>query len=314
VERDGVRVAFVHAMLQSPTDRRRAPLFKEGYNVDDAAEALGRILPKVKKKADFVVLLAHAPWGRLNELLKQIPDVDLVLAAHDAGLDRKIREVQGKKLMRSGRRGQYVIKVSAVVDPDGRVKSLEGEAIPIKTSLPQDSVVAAMVKEATDRYNKMRRERLAAKNRREEKKLKGDKFLGAKICSRCHQEIYEAWSNTPHASAFQTLVKEGAQNDSDCIGCHTTGHGKPTGYMPPASGEAQREEYVEASGGPPDLRNVQCEACHGMGTHHRRNGGEFRKVTEKECVACHNEEHSPSFDYEEYLPSVSCSVMLNGTR
>jgi len=310
VDAGGVKVGFVHVLLQSAGDRRSYPLDKKGFNVEDAAEALEKVLPKVRKKCDMVVLIAHSPWGRLNELLKEVSGFDLVLCAHDAGLDRKIREIHGARLMRAGRRGQYVVKVTAVVDPEGQIKSLEGEPIPVKTSLPEDPAIAEMVKQATEEYNKMRRELTASRTQAESKKLKGDKFLGAAICSRCHQDIYDAWSNTRHASAFATLVEKGAESDSDCVSCHTTGHGKPTGFLPSTGGKSGSSEATaettRSADANTDLRNVQCEACHGMGTYHDRTGGDFLKVTEAECARCHTKEHSPSFDYKDYLPSVSC--------
>jgi hypothetical protein len=53
-----------------------------------------------------------------------------------------------------------------------------------------------------------------------------------------------------------------------------------------------------------DLRNVQCEVCHGMAGDHARDGS-YGKVTVATCVTCHDKENSPDFDFAEYLPKVT---------
>jgi hypothetical protein len=51
-----------------------------------------------------------------------------------------------------------------------------------------------------------------------------------------------------------------------------------------------------------------------MGTYHNRASGDFLKVSEAECVKCHNGEHSPEFDFKEYLPHISCSKLVEDSH
>jgi hypothetical protein len=103
-------------------------------------------------------------------------------------------------------------------------------------------------------------------------------FVGKKVCYKCHDLQGETFEETVHAKAFESLkpnvkVKEKqlakldpAKNytkDKDCVGCHTTGYGKPGGYsaeLPPGLAKA--------------LRGVTCEACHGAGGKYRELHGE----------------------------------------
>ena len=89
-------------------------------------------------------------------------------------------------------------------------------------------------------------------------------YVGAKKCKACHLKQYTTWSATKMAGAFELLrpgVRAEAKrrvkydpakdytHDAACLGCHTTGYGKPGGFR-----------SIEET---PDLAGVQCEACHG---------------------------------------------------
>jgi len=50
--------------------------------------------------------------------------------------------------------------------------------------------------------------------------------------------------------------------------------------------------------------NVQCEACHGMGTKHARDGT-MKPVTESVCLECHTPEWTPNWNYAEALEKIS---------
>ena len=114
--------------------------------------------------------------------------------------------------------------------------------------------------------------------------------MGAETCQRCHAEIYERWNETAHARAFESLALQDKWDDPACAVCHTTGFGVADG--------------MNAEETNPQFWNVQCEACHGMGTDHpgpEEGGRALRPVTESVCVTCHDEANSPDFDLATYL-------------
>ncbi len=121
-------------------------------------------------------------------------------------------------------------------------------------------------------------------------------YVGSETCSDCHDEAMEFWKTTRHAGAWETLVERGQQFDYECIGCHVTGWGQPGG-----SNLAHNE----------NLRDVQCETCHGPGSIHVDKGGEekpfavIRNPNKNLCAEqCHTKEHSDTFDYEPYLRDI----------
>jgi hypothetical protein len=122
-------------------------------------------------------------------------------------------------------------------------------------------------------------------------------YAGRESCSDCHAAAAEFWDKTVHATAWKTLVDRGQQFDLDCIGCHVTGWQKPGG-----SNLAHNE----------NLRDVQCETCHGPGSIHVAKGGLEKPAAIAKAPAadlcatqCHTKEHSDTFQLEAYLRDIT---------
>jgi len=148
-------------------------------------------------------------------------------------------------------------------------------------------------------------------------------YVGNKKCMGCHRNEYKAWQQDYHAMALDDLkpgVKAEAKTkanldpdkdystDASCLGCHSTGYGKPA---------------VEGA----KLENVGCESCHGPASQYRKpkimskkkykeNPEAQHKLaieagliepTEKVCLECHNDK-SPTwkgFDYKKTIEEVN---------
>ena len=119
------------------------------------------------------------------------------------------------------------------------------------------------------------------------KKSKGqDVYLGVANCQRCHIDAFDSYLATRHARAYATLSEGFMHRDSGCVPCHSTGYGLKGGF-----------DGVRIPGGMVDLIDVQCEACHGPGASHSRDGS-YRTVARERCINCHTEEQDPEFDFE----------------
>lgn len=130
--------------------------------------------------------------------------------------------------------------------------------------------------------------------------LEGPEYEGPRAgCRRCHIRQYRSWQRTPHAHAYETLPEE-ERNNGECLRCHITGWGKPTGFT-----------SIEDSA---HLAAVTCEVCHGPGSLYKdKETMQDRDASvaagllipdEQTCRSCHNPD-SPtfpgSFNYEEML-------------
>jgi hypothetical protein len=117
-------------------------------------------------------------------------------------------------------------------------------------------------------------------------------YVGNARCGTCHPTQMEFWKKTRHAAAINTLVKRNKSFDNNCVGCHVTGYRKPGGSV---------------LGNFNSLENVGCEQCHGPGSDHVVAGAKEKIALEAPatvCVECHNDEHSPRFNYDTYRKSI----------
>lgn len=98
-------------------------------------------------------------------------------------------------------------------------------------------------------------------------------YAWADACKTCHEDVYEAWSRTKHASALDSLSS--VEQEQVCVGCHVTG---------PKSRVLAGTKVLN--------RGVQCEACHGAAAAHATDPqirtGLVRKPPSSMCEECHS--------------------------
>lgn len=121
-------------------------------------------------------------------------------------------------------------------------------------------------------------------------------YTGYTPCEGCHSDIVAAWKATPHAAkAFDALKiqGEGKPMNSDCFQCHTVGYKEEGGFVD-----------ITLT---PDLKNVQCESCHGPRRKHTELGRKHSesmsaediqgKPEEATCRKCHTPRQDKNFDF-----------------
>ena len=111
------------------------------------------------------------------------------------------------------------------------------------------------------------------------------KFIGVEACTNCHEEPKKVWDATKHAKAYETLSSQFKEYNLDCVSCHVTGYDKPGGST---------VTHVT------ELKNVQCEVCHGAGENHAKAPEKVKmpvvKPSADSCLACHHPPHVHTFD------------------
>ncbi|MCB9794049.1 MAG: redoxin family protein [Alphaproteobacteria bacterium] len=116
--------------------------------------------------------------------------------------------------------------------------------------------------------------------------LKPGVYQGPRACGACHTSELMSWSLSHHAVAYYTLYTRERADDPECVGCHVTGMGEPTGF------ELGDHDSL--------LTGVGCEACHSAGGPHDGQAVDAREA----CVGCHDAEHSIAFSLEKGLPHI----------
>jgi len=103
-------------------------------------------------------------------------------------------------------------------------------------------------------------------------------YVPGSKCKTCHIKNFKAHAESAHATAYENVKFAGEETNATCLQCHTTGNGKPGGFVDTQS--------------TPDLAGVTCQACHGPGSEHIGAAKEQKKQTISRsapdmCIKCH---------------------------
>lgn len=293
VERHGVRIAITGVLADDVTIKLAKDVTESGVTVQPPSEVLATLIPEMRRKADFVVLLAHAGIDHAKSLAQTVPGVDFLIVGSQRNYAAKLFEVGTTVFLQPGHQGQYMSLARLSFTADRAYQGYDGEAVAMDDRVPADASMALLVKEhkaAVERYGK---ERSAAQaQERAQKRLAEyrETCIGVESsCRRCHSGQYEQWLTTAHAKAFTTLEAATQSTNPACLKCHTT------------CKIDLKQDGSEAI--PEGLRGVQCESCHGVGATHARDGS-YGTVSVATCLQCHDKANSPDFKYAAYLPKV----------
>ncbi len=295
VERDGVRFGFV--ALLSPQTKSRTAGVESGvveslnYIIEDPWKMAETVVPRVRDKCDVLVLLAHMDLFDLEMKLPEFTEIDLVILGHSIKSSRTLEPVTVgvTPVYYATTQGQNIGNLKITLDDDGAIVDMHNKVHFLGEEVPDSPEVLALLDEF-DEQNRKTQKILFAKEQLKASRTSGEEadiYLGVGSCISCHPGAFDVYVQTRHAHAYQTLASQFVHRDDNCVGCHVTGYGKRGGF----SG-------LRRLGSPVDLIDVQCEACHGPGTEHSRDG-RYSEAAVESCVQCHTEEEDPNFDYQE---------------
>jgi hypothetical protein len=111
-------------------------------------------------------------------------------------------------------------------------------------------------------------------------------YVGIDACTKCHAAARKVWDATKHAHAYETLATQFKQFNLDCVSCHVTGYEQPGGST---------VTHVDT----PNLKDVECEVCHGPGSKHAadtKTSMPFATPRPSKCLDCHHSPHVEDFD------------------
>jgi len=181
------------------------------------------------------------------------------------------------------------------------------ELLPIRRALPRDREVAGAMAALDRRIGEANLEGLSGPP---PPPAGHPSFVGISACQGAchfHDDAVEFWQKTRHAQAFPTLVQVGKELSYDCVSCHAVGFDEPGGSNLWSLSAWQRGAAL-ARPAAPDLRNVQCEVCHGPGSLHvvapSKNPIPVARPTQERCLTCHTKDHSDTFDFVPYLRDI----------
>ncbi len=279
---------------------RKTNVRQNGYRVLDWQATLPPALEEARQEADMIILLSSYPFRVNQEIARREKGITLILQAGILAGNMAPRVIDGTLICQTGSRGKYL----GVLDLDRQdPSSCRNRFIALKTTLPLDRQVEAIVRQTMRQVNELHRRQLADQRRQRKEQQQARQRLkmltGSAICSGCHQRQAAFWRRTRHATAWQTLAVRQRQLDRDCQSCHVT---LPAGTLTRAEIRTLPLNF------PLELRGVGCEACHGPGRKHAADpaGNHLRRPVASTCTRCHRDDHDTAFSFADKLPLVRC--------
>jgi len=275
-----------------PDEQNARKRIDKSLRFGDPQEAIEKGVAGLRGRCDAIVLLFGGRRDTALKRCKSIEGIDLIFYGMASGSQRVPAETDlGTPIYSAASRGKDFGEITLTFLDGGGVKCGPFTVHELDKTVPDDPVihdrVAAFRAEADERKSRTRQIRDAVSDASE--KLVRDNFVGIERCAFCHQDIVNRYEEGPHARSFESLAGAFEDNNPACVSCHVTGWKLPGGF-----GQASSEKR--------NLEQVQCEACHGPGTAHRRDGGMLVAARES-CLRCHNAEipgdcgTPPIFDY-----------------
>lgn len=253
-------------------------------NIYEPIQALKPLIKRLHDKVNIIVLLSHTPKEESIEIAKFFPEIDLIITGHDIDDPQdSIIYVNNIPIVSPGKGGKY-IGIAKYSIQRNATKRMSVDVIPLDRKYKDSEKMTLLLEE----YQRMLKEEDLLSKVSQVSLSDGLAYVGSSACGICHKMIYDHWSKTAHGVSYETLVYSGHQYDPECIKCHTTGYGYVSGFL----------NYEENQ----NLINVGCESCHGAGSLHIRNINEtsYGLTDENICETCHDSEHSPGFERNEY--------------
>ncbi len=247
----------------------------EGLSVLNTVETAEAIVAELKDKVDFIIVMTHQHIGRNWVIARKIDGIDVIVGGHHKQKLKVPYEANNTYIVQAGEKGQYQGMLDIELASDG-TKTAKNTLMPVGEKISNDPDVKDMI----DQFNLSVNKLYAIAKKPEEEGV----ALKSQSCKECHSEEYVVWQNSDHAKAFETLVKRSRQFNPDCLSCHTTRFEEPDGF----SMKLQEKE----------LRNVQCDSCHGNSASHLDDPGSLHgeRTGRDSCVKCHTPHRCPDFE------------------
>lgn len=268
---------------------------RDSLRIEDVEESARRAIRALHAHgAGVIVLLSQLGQDAGERLAARVPGIDLLV-----GGGRVPALSQGVRLGRTvalygGAEGWQVgvadVRVGRTPGATPAVREIRARTQVLGPDVSDEPAMAASVRAFEDSLNAHLRLRAARYGRGAAPGGGSDHYLGMSNCIPCHAREVAQWQATPHARAWQTLVDQRKESTPECLACHVTGFASPGGFE-------TGEDWAR-------FGNVQCEACHGMGTRHNAWAVGGSVVAEATCRGCHTAVTSPTFALAEYRPHI----------
>ncbi|MGE5707097.1 MAG: bifunctional metallophosphatase/5'-nucleotidase, partial [Bacteroidota bacterium] len=144
---NGVKVG-VFGLLGTDAVGTISAKFMKGIQFRSPAETARRMVAKLKKEADVVVLLSHSGYQEDQQLAKEVPGIDVIVGGHSHTYLPEptfVKNALGTTaIVQTGQWGENLGRLDLEVE-NQKVLSVKGKLLPVDASIAPDPKIAQLV-------------------------------------------------------------------------------------------------------------------------------------------------------------------------
>jgi len=322
VEKNDVKVGIVSIV----TNSQIGDIQDQAIVRENPVKRLREIIPKLDtEECQYLILISHGKRGAViketEAILDVFPNKFSIVLVNDPPAEppRRIPRMIGDcYVIEVGEKGKFAVVLGLF---EGENSPPKYQSVALDSRYNNSPIVMGMMKEYQDRLKELGPgpDGLNIKSFGDQRTDLMGNYIGSKECQSCHEESYDVWRKTGHATAWKSLL-ETAQPprnyDPDCVGCHVVGWNPQSMYPYIGGFDIGRQKETR------HLTDVGCESCHGPGEYHKNAelGSNKAKQAElrlavrlplanaqKNCILCHDGDNSPNFNFETYWSKIEHS-------
>src|SRR5262249_20998197 len=214
------------------------------FSIPEPLAALRRDVASIRSSVDLVCVMGRATPRFARRIAAEIPGIDVLVSNEPFALVVDPRRPQhpaemdstgfvGSTLVIYAASAQYGVDVVTLgLDAHRRVSEVATEERVLDATVLDDPDARRTLTRFYDGIGLQ-----TARSASVERPFGSDTvrqsglYVGAAACAGCHASEYRQWQQTPHASAFRTLLKVHRNFQPRCVACHVVAFGAPHGYQ-----------------------------------------------------------------------------------
>lgn len=131
--KSGLRVGITGILDESI--RFPAYIDASTFKVLPAVETLKHLMPELKGKADFLILLSHAGVDRSKEFASEVPGFNLVVVGHGKPIIKDLEKSGGAMMLATGGEGQFIGRIDLELSGTGQIDIGQMNLVPIEDTI-----------------------------------------------------------------------------------------------------------------------------------------------------------------------------------
>lgn len=142
-------------------------------NVEDPVKALKRIIPEIRKRAEFVILLSHLGEADTRALVQSVPGIGIAVIGHDSGVMEQPVRAGNTILVKNCNKGMHMGVLEVALGPKAVITQTHHAIEKISDNIANDPEMEKLVVD----YKKIRRNSLKEKLKADKKRQMEEELL-----------------------------------------------------------------------------------------------------------------------------------------